>query len=143
MTWALGTDHIAVQLAASIAFADAASGPSRIRLYTTDQPTTPGGDPGGTHIAEIVLAKPCATLADGVMTLHPVSGGAMVLTSGKPKWARWDRSDGKLVADGKTVDVEHELEGDLVVVGGTTVPGDDSPTLQAGGLVLLGVLTFG
>lgn len=142
MTWALGADHIAAQLAASIAFADAASGPSRIRLYTTDQPAA-GADPGGAHIVEIVLAKPCATLADGVMTLHAASGGAMVLAGGKPKWARWDRSDGKLVADGKTVDAEHELDGDLVIVGGTTAPGDDSPTLQAGGLVLLGALTFG
>ncbi|MDP4074947.1 hypothetical protein [Acidovorax sp. A1169] len=142
MTWTLGTDHIAAQLAATIAFADGASGPSRIRLYTTDQPAA-GGDPGAPHIVDIVLAKPCATLADGVMTLHPASGGAMVLTSGRPKWARWERSDAKLVADGKTVDAEHELDGDLTIVGGTTAPGDDSPTLQAGGLVLLGALTFG
>lgn len=142
MTWALGTDHIAAQLAATIAFADGASGPSRIRLYATDQPLA-GADPGATHIVEIVMAKPCATIAGGVMTLHAASGGSMVLAGGRPQWGRWERSDGKLVADGKTVDAEHELDGDLVIVGGTTAPGDDSPTLQAGGLVLLGALTFG
>lgn len=139
-TGQIGPEHAAAQLAASIAFADGASGPSRIRFYTTDQPPT-GDDPGGAPQFEVVLDKPCATLAGGVMTLHPAStGGSMVLASGIPKWGRWDRSDGLLVVDGSASDGDHD--GFFPILGGTTLPGDTSPTLQAGGLVLLGALTF-
>lgn len=136
----IGPEHAAFQLAASIVFADGGTGPSRVRLYATPKPAV-GGSPGGTHIAEIVLAKPCATLAAGVMTLNPATpGGAMVMTSGMPLWGRWDRSDGLLVVDGTVSDDAHD--GFFQVTGGTTLPGDESPTLQAGGLVLLGALTF-
>lgn len=136
----IGPEHAAFQLAASIVFADGASGPSRIRFYATAKPSA-GGSPGGTHIAEIVLAKPCASITGGVMVLHPATPeGGMVLTSGVPLWGRWDRSDGLLVVDGTASDTDHD--GFFQIIGGTTLPGDESPTLQAGGLVLLGALTF-
>ncbi|CAN7170914.1 hypothetical protein LJR118_000301 [Acidovorax sp. LjRoot118] len=136
----IGPEHAAAQLAASIVFADGASGPSRIRFYGTTKPTV-GGAPGGDPMAEIVLGKPCATLSDGVMTLHPATPeGGMVLISGVPLWGRWDRSDGLLVVDGTASDPDHD--GFFQIIGGTTLPGDESPTLQAGGLVLLGALTF-
>ena len=138
MTLALGTQHIAAQLAASLAFADDAPGPSVIRLYTTTQPAT-GAAPGGAAQAEITLAKPCATLAAGVLTLHVADpAGALVLASGLPRWARWARSDGLLVADGTVTDMDHG--GDFKLQGGTTPVGETSPQLQAGGVVLLGAV---
>lgn len=141
MTFAIGPEHAAAQLAASIAFADDAAGPSEIRLYATPQPAT-GAAPGADPLATIALTTPCATLAAGVLTLHPADlAGSMVLVSGIPRWARWLRSDEVLVADGIVTDVDNG--GDFTVEGGTTPDGDTSPQLIAGGLVLLGTVTLG
>lgn len=136
MTFEIGPELAAAQLAASIAFADNAPGPSSILLFTTPKPAA-GAAPGGSPQAVIALAKPCATLAGGVFTLHVADpAGALVLSSGIPRWGRWQRSDGVLVGDGSVTDMLGD--GDFRVVGGTTPAGDDSPQLQAGGAVLLG-----
>jgi len=140
LTFALGPDHISAQLAASITFADAAAGPSAIDIYTSVQPTL-GAAPGDTPQAIIVLAKPCATLVAGVLTLNAASpGGTLLLLTGIPRWARWRRSDDVLVADGTVTDLAST--GDFRVSGGTTDPGESSPTLYAGGLVVLGAVTL-
>lgn len=140
MSWEIGPEHALAQLAASIVFADAAEGPSSILLFTTARPVA-GGSPGGAHQAEVVLAKPCATISGGVITLHVADpAGAMVLASGIPRWARWLRGDGLLVGDCDVTDATGG--GDLTVIGGTTPEGDNSPMLYAGGRVLLGTVSL-
>lgn len=138
--FAIGPEHAAAQLAATIAFADGATQPSRILMYATEQPAT-GVDAGGSPMAEVVLAKPCATLTTSGLVLHPAdAGGTMVLANGIPRWGRWVRGDGLLVTDGTVSDLAHD--GDFRVVGGVTPQGDISPMLYVGGMVLLGTLTL-
>ena len=140
MTIAIGPEHAMAQLAASLVFADAGGGPSVIKVYTTTQPAA-GAAPGGAEQAAIVLAQPCATLAAGVLTLHPADPtGAMVLASGLPRWARWERFDGLLVADGTVTDIANG--GDFTLTGAATPPGETSPMLYAGGRALLGAVTL-
>lgn len=140
MTFAIGPVITAAQLAATVIAADDAGPPGVIHLYATAQPAT--GEPaGGAPLASIVLAQPCATVTGGVLTLHPAdAAGSMVLVSGIPRWGRWERGDGVLVADGTVTDADNG--GDFQVVGATTAPGETSPTLQAGGLVLLGTTSL-
>ena len=131
----IGPEHALAQLAASLAFADAGANPSRIHLYA-DAAVATGAAPAASPLAEIVLAKPCGTIADGALTLHPAdSAGALVLVTGIPRAARWVSGDDMLVSAGTVTDTSHS--GDFRI-GGTTPAGDDSPTLYAGGLVLLG-----
>lgn len=138
MSWGIGSEHAAAQLAATIAFADGATGPSVIRFYSTPRPAT-GAEPAGPHQLEMVMAKPCATLSAGVFSLNPADpAGAMVLASGIPRWARWQRSDGLLVGDCKVTDMAGD--GQLKIADGVTPPGDTSPQLQAGGVARLGAV---
>ena len=129
----LGPEHIAAQLAASIAFADTGALPSRIQLFAD-------AALGGAMLAEIVLAKPCAALASGKLALYPASATPLVTVSGVPVSARWLNGAGLLVASGSVTDLEHD--GAFRVGGGATAPGNASPTLYAGGVVLLGDLVF-
>ena len=134
MTFQISAEHAAAQLAASIAFADAGADISKIRLYS-------GADGAGTLLAEVALAKPCGTLSSGALTLRPLdAGGALVLASGIPRSGVWLNGTGALVAVGTVTDAEHG--GDFRVSGAGTAAGETSPTLYAGGLVLLGALTF-
>lgn len=134
MTFEIGPEHAAVQLAATLVFADAGAQSSRIRLYTEPNGT-------GTLLAEISLDKPCGTLASGVITLHPATtGGTMVVATGIPRSGRWISGDDLLVAVGTVTDMDND--GDFKIGGGNTTAGDNSPTLYAGGLVVLGTLTL-
>jgi len=134
MTPEIGPEHAAAQLAASIAFADAGAQASRIQLYDDL-----GG--AGSLLAEIELTKPCATLASGVITLHTAdTGGTLVLLTGIPRSGRWLSGAGLLVVAGTVTDADHD--GFFKVAGGATPAGDTSPTLYAGGLVVLGALTL-
>ena len=134
----LGPEHVNAQLAASLAFADGASGASRVFLYGS-LPDLPRAIPSAEYSVEIVLAKPCATLSGESLTLIPASAtGSMVQTTGLARWARWVRSDGKLVAAGTVSNLAGT--GAFRIAGGTTPPGEDTPLLQAGGLVLFGAL---
>ncbi len=132
----VGPELALVQLAASLAFADSGAEPSRVLLYA-DAGVATGAAPTGSPLAEIALAKPCGTIAAGKLTLHPADpAGTMVLANGTPRAARWVSGEGKLVAAGTVTDMAHL--GDFRVGGAPTAPGDDSPALYAGGLVLLG-----
>ena len=140
MTMTIGPEHAMAQLAASLAFADAGASPSVIRLYA-DAAVAAGATPTTSPLAEITLAKPCGTVAAGNLTLHPAdTAGTLVLVSGTPRAARWISGDGLLVAAGTVTDMANY--GDFRVAGGTTAPGDDTPMLYAGGLVLLGDVVF-
>ena len=136
----IGPEHVLAQLAASLAFADAGAEPSRIRVYA-DAGAATGATPGGSPMAEIVLAKPCGTIAAGVLTLHPADlAGAMVLANGIPRAAHWISGEGKLMGAGTVTDMDHG--GDFRVGGAATAPGEDSPSFYAGGLVLLGAVVL-
>lgn len=137
---AIGPEHTLAQLAATIAFADSAATASRVFLYA-DAGAATGAAPGGSPLAEIELAVPCGTIAAGNLTLHvAVPGGSMVSGTGIPRAAQWVNGDGALVAAGTVTDTDHS--GDFQISGGATAPGDDSPTLYTGGLVLLGAVVL-
>lgn len=140
MTFTIGPVIASAQLAATITEADNAAGPCVIHLYANIQPAT-GAAAGASPLVSIELAKPCATLSGGVLTINPADpGGALILTSGIPRWGRWERSDGVLVADGTVTDTSNG--GDFQVAGSATPDGDSSPMLYAGGLVLLGTTSL-
>lgn len=128
----IGPEHATAQLTASIEFADGSAGASAIVLYATDPPS-------GAAVATIELAKPCATLNAGALTLHPANpAGSLVMLNATPRSAQWLRSDGMLVAQGTVTDASNG--GDFTISGGVTAPGETSPSLYAGGLVLLGAV---
>lgn len=136
----VGPEHARAQITTSLAFADAGTLPASILLYAESAVAT-GAAPTTSALAEITLAKPCGTITGGVLTLHMANpDGAPVLQQGIPRAARWMSGDGKLVAAGTVTDMANA--GDFRVSGGTTAPGDDSPMLYAGGLVLLGDVVF-
>ena len=136
----IGPELALAQLAATLAFADAGAQPSAILLYA-DPAVATGAAPVDAPLAEIILAKPCATLAAGVLTLHPAdASGAMVLATGVPRAARWVSGEGYLVAAGTVTDLDNG--GDFTVGGAPTAPGDTAPTLTAGGKVLLGTVVL-
>ena len=136
----IGPAHALAQLAATLAFADDGALPSRVLLYA-DAALATGGTPFDAPLAEVALAKPCGTITDGVLTLHPAApGGSMVLINGTPRAAHWVSGAGVLVAAGTVTDTDHD--GDFSVGGAPTAPGDNAPSLYAGGLVLLGTVTL-
>ncbi|WOI47688.1 hypothetical protein [Acidovorax sp. BLS4] len=135
-TWRIGPEVALAQLEATIARADAGSGRCRVRLHTTDRPSSISGAVGGTPQAEIVLAKPCASIVGGALVWHAEdAGGALVMVAGIPRWAVWIGASGIVVAEGSVTDADHG--GDFRVLGGTTPDGEQSPLLLAGGLVVL------
>ncbi|MBS0505804.1 MAG: hypothetical protein JSR53_00315 [Proteobacteria bacterium] len=137
----IGADHALAQLAATIAFADAGAQPSAIRLYA-DAAAASGATPAGAPLAEVLLAKPCGAIAAGQLTLLVATpAGSTVLATGQPRAAQWVNGAGKLVAAGSVTDVDHA--GDFRIGGAPTAPGDDTPQLYAGGLVLLGAVVLG
>lgn len=143
MSWALSPGVAAAQLQATMSFADAsapAAGASRLQLFTTTQPA-PGADANTAPQAEIVLATPCGVIAEGVWSLIVAApGGALVMTTGVPKWARWLSATGQWVADASVTDLAGE--GDIRIGGGQTPPGETGPMLYAGGLAVLGTTAF-
>ena len=131
----ISPQHALAQLAATLAFADDAPGASVIRLYADANAAT-GTVPVDAPLASIALAQPCGTITGGTLVLHPADlSGAMVLATGIPRAAHWARSDGVLVAAGTVTDATGN--GDFRVEGAATAQGETSPTLYAGGKVLL------
>ena len=132
----ISPEHALAQLAATVAFADDAPGASSVRLYA-DASAATGTVPQDAPLASIALAQPCGTITGGTLVLHPADvAGAMVQTTGIPRAAHWVRADGVLVAAGTVTDAANG--GDFVVAGAATAQGETSPTLYAGGKVLLG-----
>ena len=140
-TWRIGPVTALAQLHATIDAADAGPGPSKIQLYTTARHTELDGAAGDMPQAEVLLAVPCATIVGGALVLHVADeGGTLVQTTGMPRWGLWVNGAGALVAEGSVTDDANG--GDFQVTGGTTPPGETSPLLQAGGLVLLGTTSL-
>jgi len=132
MTFSIGAEHAAAQLAATMAFADSDALPSKIQFFAN-------ADGTGVLLAEVTLARPCGTLESGVLTLH-TSAPALVVATGIPRSGRWLTGGGLLVAQGSVTDEAHG--GDFQIAGAATPSGDTSPTIYAGAALLLGVLTF-
>ena len=140
-TWRVGPVTALAQLHATIDAADTGPGPSKIQLYTTARHTELDGAAGDLPQAEVVLAVPCASIVDGALVLHVANpGGALVMTTGLPRWGLWVNGAGLIVAEGSVTDESNG--GDFQVAGGATPPGETSPLLQAGGLVLLGATSL-
>ncbi|MBF9267007.1 hypothetical protein I4I83_23625 [Acidovorax cattleyae] len=133
----MGPEVALAQLEATIARADAGSGRCRVRLHTTPpRPGSVGDAAGGTPQAEIILAKPCASIVGSALVWHAEdAGGALVMLAGIPRWGVWIGASGIVVAEGSVTDAAHG--GDFRVAGGTTPDGEESPLLLAGGLVVL------
>ena len=140
-TWRVGPATALAQLQAAIDLADAGPGPSRVLLFTTDRHTALDGAAGDTPQAEIVLAVPCASIVGGALVLHVANpDGTLVMSTGLPRWGLWVNGAGVIVAEGSVTDEANG--GDFWVAGGATPPGETSPLLQAGGLVLLGTTSL-
>lgn len=92
-------DHNGARLAGTLAFLSSGSGNATIALYGTDEVgagTAPGGDP----LVTLVLAKPPASLADGVLVLHQLDeSGDVIQVTGSVKWARFKNGAGAWVMD--------------------------------------------
>ena len=140
-TWRIGPALALAQLQAAITTADAGPGPSKVQLFTTPRHATADGAMGDAPQAEVLLAVPCATIVGGALVLHVADeGGTLVQTTGLPRWGQWVNGAGALVTEGSVTDDANG--GDFQVTGGTTPPGETSPLLQAGGLVVLGVTSL-
>ncbi len=139
MTLTLSVEHNTARLDATVAFADAGSNPASISLYTGEQPAL-GAEPGIAPLVNLVLAKPCARVEQGVITLHQQEAeGDLITASGRPTWARWRNGQGALVADG-TVSGEAGT-GDFKVTGDPEDPA--SGFLFAGARARLSTSTLG
>jgi hypothetical protein len=134
MTWSVSTAVLEAQLAATIAQADSGPGNARLQFFTNAYPGP--GAPGQAPQAEIVLAKPCATVTGGVLSFAlAAEPGGLVLTAGIPRWVRWLSASGNRIADGTVTDAASG--GDVQITGGTTPSGDNSPMLLAGSIIQL------
>lgn len=138
MTFRIGPALSAAQIAATLTRADAGEGTSRVRLYTTSRPATPGTH-SDTPQAEITLTKPCGSIVAGVLSLTP-SAPAMVMSLGIPRWAEWIAADGAFLADGTVTDMDGD--GDFRVEGAATPDGETAPMLYPGGMVTLGTVAL-
>lgn len=141
-TFVAGAGLVNAQLVASVAYADAASGPSKLQVYSAMPESDAKAVPGGALLVDIVLAKPCGTVAGELLTLKPATlGGNVAVAGGFARWCRWVRSDGALVCAASVTDVAHD--GFFRLAGGYTPDGETSPLLQAGGLVMFGTMVLG
>lgn len=133
--WEIGPAMALAQLQATATRSDLGTGNARVRIYL-DVPADFLGSRGAQQ-AEVVLAKPSATVVNGTLVLHVRdAAGAMVMATGIPRWADWHAADGALLAGGEVSDADHA--GPWRLFGGTTPEGETSPLLYAGSLVQLG-----
>ena len=80
-----------------------------------------------------MLAKPCATVVDGVITLTPATAaGSMVEVDGQAAYGVWVSADGDNVATGGASDATGD--------GPFFIEGVVGTQLRAGGLVTLGAV---
>jgi hypothetical protein len=141
MNWIISPAVAITQMAATMALADSGNGNSVLFLYLTPKPI-PGDSAGGDAQVTIELAKPCAQmLSPGVWKLLPENPeGSMVLETGAPIWGRWFSAGGEWLGD--ATDSDPTGDGGIKISGGAVAPGASSPTLFAGGLALLGLVSF-
>lgn len=133
--WEVSAETSLVQLLATIARADQGTGSARVRIYSSDRPVSIGAHSEAPQV-EIVLAKPCASVVDGVLVMHPAADASMVMQTGIPRWGDLVAASGTILVRANVTDMDHF--GGWRLVGGETPAGETSPLLRAGGLVQLG-----
>ena len=140
MSWEISPAVVGVQLDATMGLANSGSGHSVLLLFTSLKPA-PGASAGASPQVVIELANPCAEKVGAVWKLLPrEAGGSIVLETGAPLWGRWLSASGEWMGDATVTDPAGT--GGIKVSGGATAPGATSPTLYAGGLALLGEVSF-
>jgi hypothetical protein len=134
MTLAISSAHKAARLAGTLGFADEGVQNSRIRLYATTQPEI-GGEPVGSPLVEIGLAKPCGVINASVLTLKQSEpSGDLILATGTALWARWINGRDEVVADGSV--------SDAAGTGDFKLSGTSGTVLYAGARALLGTCSL-
>lgn len=87
MTVATTTALNAARLSGALTYLDTGTGNARIRVYDGTRAATVNTAPAGTLLAEITLAKPSGTVANGILTLAQLED-ATITTTGTATWAR-------------------------------------------------------
>lgn len=104
MTVQISVEHREYRLEATITFADLGPDNSIIQIFDSSQPAF-GGAAGAPPLVEMILAKPCGSVASGVLVLEQEDPtGDMILVEGDAVWGRWLNGNGDIVADGDVTD---------------------------------------
>lgn len=113
-----------------LAYLDTGAGNARLLVYADAQRPDFGEPSALPVLVDLPLAKPCGTVADGVLQLHMRdAGGAMIQASGVGTWARLVTAADALAMD---LDVSDDAEG---APGQIQIPGGTQ--LYAGGYMTL------
>ena len=128
----------AAQLAATIARADTGAGHATLKYYATTVPVGEGPNLD-TLLATVTLAKPCGTVTAGALRWNYDAPG-LVTTTGKPRWCVLVAGDNAQLHIGDVTDMGHD--GAYRIQGAVTEPGENTPTLIAGGTVSPGTMAI-
>lgn len=114
--------HAAARLQATLAFADAGTGPASIQLYDANEQL----------LVTLTLTKPCGQVTEaGYLLLTQANGGGdMILASGQAAIGIWSAGDGQLIGRGLVTDEAGQGHFKLLGSSGTQ--------LYAGGKAILG-----
>ena len=120
MTVEIPTAHNEARLAGTRTFLDTGAAKARIRIYDGSRPTAGGA--ATTLLVEIVLAKPCGTVATNKLTLAADdAAGYTVVAAGTASWARFVNGNGDWALDCDVSDAagmgEVKLPGTTLAVG--------------------------
>lgn len=108
------------QLAAALHLADTGDGAAYLAFHDTH----------GGELGRVVLAKPCGTIDDGILSLnqaHP--GDDLVMATGAATVAGWYSASGELLASGAVTDASGD--------GPFKLAGTSGTSLFAGGTITL------
>lgn len=120
MTVEISTAHNEARLTGTRTYMDTGAAKARIRIYDGSRPTAGGA--ATTLLVEIVLAKPCGTVATNKLTLAADdAAGYTVVAAGTATWARVVNGNGDWVMDCDVSDAagaaEVKLPGTTLAVG--------------------------
>ncbi len=139
--WETSPEFALAQLQGALVRADAGPNAASLALYMTERPASIAHAHSDTPQAEIILAKPCGAIIDGMLVLHVAdSTGVMVTATGIPRWAEWKAGDGRVLTRCSVTDMDNG--GGIRLRGSSTPPGETSPMLYAGGKVQLGLVAL-
>jgi hypothetical protein len=78
---------------------DAGTGPGRIRFYTGPKPAAGAAISTQVLLGTAVFARPCGTIAGGILTFAALTDDPEADATGICAWARIEAGDGTFVAD--------------------------------------------
>jgi hypothetical protein len=91
------------QLAGVLAWLGLGEGAATVEIYGTDQPETPGDDPGGSPLVVIALQSPAGEIDAGFLVLFPTED-ALIAASGGAVWGRLRNGAGEVGFDAAVTD---------------------------------------